>query len=42
MSYAVAGLVRGYLAPGYPPDEPRVPHGVSVVLGAPPGREGPP
>jgi alcohol dehydrogenase class IV len=35
MSYAVAGLVKGYMAPGYPPDEPRVPHGTSVVLNAP-------
>ncbi|HEU4410177.1 MAG TPA: hydroxyacid-oxoacid transhydrogenase [Polyangiaceae bacterium] len=35
MSYAVAGLVRDYRAPGYPPDEPMVPHGVSVVVNAP-------
>jgi alcohol dehydrogenase class IV len=35
MSYAVAGLVKGYMAPGYPVDEPRVPHGTSVVLNAP-------
>jgi alcohol dehydrogenase class IV len=35
MSYAVAGLVKGYMAPGYPSDEPRVPHGTSVVLNAP-------
>jgi hydroxyacid-oxoacid transhydrogenase len=35
MSYAVAGLVKGYMAPGYPDDEPRVPHGTSVVLNAP-------
>jgi hydroxyacid-oxoacid transhydrogenase len=35
MSYAVAGLVRDYRAPGYPQDEPMVPHGVSVVVNAP-------
>ncbi|MFN9814070.1 MAG: hydroxyacid-oxoacid transhydrogenase [Deltaproteobacteria bacterium] len=35
MSYAVAGLVKGYMAPGYPADEPRIPHGTSVVLNAP-------
>lgn len=35
MSYAVAGLVRDYRAPGYPSDHAMVPHGVSVVLNAP-------
>ncbi|MFO0616318.1 MAG: hydroxyacid-oxoacid transhydrogenase [Polyangiaceae bacterium] len=36
MSYAVAGLVRSYRpSSGYPVDEPLVPHGVSVILGAP-------
>jgi hydroxyacid-oxoacid transhydrogenase len=35
MSYAVAGLVRDYRAPGYPDDHAMVPHGVSVVLNAP-------
>lgn len=35
MSYAVAGLVKSYRAPGYPQDEPMVPHGTSVVLNAP-------
>jgi alcohol dehydrogenase class IV len=35
MSYAVAGLVRDYRCPGYPQDEPLVPHGISVVVGAP-------
>jgi alcohol dehydrogenase class IV len=35
MSYSVAGLVRGYRAPGYPQDEPLVPHGISVVVNAP-------
>jgi hydroxyacid-oxoacid transhydrogenase len=35
MAYAVAGLVRGYRAEGYPQHEPMVPHGMSVVLNAP-------
>ena len=35
MSYAVAGLVESYCAPGYPADHPMVPHGVSVILSAP-------
>jgi alcohol dehydrogenase class IV len=35
MSYSVAGLVRDYRAPGYPQDEPLVPHGISVVVNAP-------
>jgi alcohol dehydrogenase class IV len=35
MSYSVAGLVRDYRCPGYPPEEPLVPHGVSVVVNAP-------
>jgi hydroxyacid-oxoacid transhydrogenase len=35
MSYAVSGLVRDYVAPGYPPERPLVPHGFSVVLNAP-------
>jgi len=35
MAYAVAGLVRDFRMPGYPEDEPMVPHGVSVVLNAP-------
>lgn len=35
MSYAVAGMVRGYHAEGYPADHPMVPHGMSVVLNAP-------
>jgi alcohol dehydrogenase class IV len=35
MSYAVAGLVRDYRCPGYPQHEPLVPHGISVVVGAP-------
>lgn len=35
MSYAVAGGVRDFRAPGYPQDEPMVPHGMSVVVNAP-------
>jgi alcohol dehydrogenase class IV len=35
MSYAVAGLVRDFRMPGYPQDEPLVPHGVSVIVNAP-------
>jgi hydroxyacid-oxoacid transhydrogenase len=35
MSYAVSGLVREYVAPGYPISRPLVPHGFSVVLNAP-------
>jgi hydroxyacid-oxoacid transhydrogenase len=35
MSYAVSGLVRRYVAPGYPEGRPLVPHGMSVALNAP-------
>ena len=35
MSYAVSGLVKDYLAPGYPEDQVMVPHGMSGVLNAP-------
>ena len=35
MSYAVAGLVRGYRAPQYPATEPLVPHGMAVIVNAP-------
>lgn len=35
MAYAIAGLVRDFRMPGYPAAEPMVPHGVSVILGAP-------
>jgi len=35
MSYAVAGNVKTYHAPGYITDHPLVPHGVSVILNAP-------
>ncbi len=35
MSYAVAGLVRDYNAPGWPSNHPMVPHGISVIVNAP-------
>ena len=35
MSYAVAGLVRGYQAQGWPSNHPMVPHGISVIVNAP-------
>jgi hydroxyacid-oxoacid transhydrogenase len=35
MSYAVAGLVREFRPPGYPQDEPLVPHGMAVIATAP-------
>ncbi|MGO8999177.1 MAG: hydroxyacid-oxoacid transhydrogenase [Polyangiaceae bacterium] len=35
MSYSVAGLVREYRCEGYPAKEAMVPHGISVVVGAP-------
>ena len=35
MSYPVSGMVRSYRPPGYPPDHPIIPHGMSVILNAP-------
>ena len=35
MAYAVAGGVRDYRAPDYPPEHPMVPHGMSVIVNAP-------
>ena len=35
MSYAVAGLVRDYMAEGWPSNHPMVPHGISVIVNAP-------
>ena len=35
MSYPVSGMVRDYVAAGYPPARPLIPHGMSVVLNAP-------
>jgi alcohol dehydrogenase class IV len=35
MAYSIAGLVRDFHPDGYPSHEPMVPHGMSVILGAP-------
>ncbi len=35
MSYPVSGMVRSFVADGYPPRTPLIPHGMSVVLNAP-------
>lgn len=36
MGYPVAGMVRDYLAPGYPNrSKPQVPHGISCIVNAP-------
>lgn len=35
MGYPIAGLAKDYIPPGYPDQQPQVPHGVSVTLGAP-------
>jgi alcohol dehydrogenase class IV len=35
MAYSVAGLVRDFQPEGYPPHEPIVPHGMSVIVNAP-------
>ncbi len=35
MSYPVAGMVRGFVPEGYPPDHPLIPHGMAVTLNAP-------
>jgi alcohol dehydrogenase class IV len=35
MAYGVAGQVRDFRMPEYPPEEPLVPHGVSVIVNAP-------
>jgi alcohol dehydrogenase class IV len=35
MSYAVAGLTHNYNAPGWPSNNPMVPHGISVIVNAP-------
>ncbi len=34
-AYPIAGRVRDYVPPGYPPEEPMVPHGMAVCLTAP-------
>ena len=35
MSYSIAGLVRDYCPDGYPAGHSLVPHGISVIVGAP-------
>ncbi len=35
MSYAVSGMVKEFVAEGYPVNHPLVPHGMSVILNAP-------
>ena len=35
MSYPISGMVRGYKPEGYLTDHPLIPHGMSVILGAP-------
>jgi hydroxyacid-oxoacid transhydrogenase len=35
MSYAVSGMVKNFVADGYPVNHPLVPHGMSVILNAP-------
>ncbi len=35
MSYAVAGLVKDFRAPGWPQEEPMVPHGYAVIVNSP-------
>jgi hydroxyacid-oxoacid transhydrogenase len=35
MSYPISGLARGYRPEGYLSDHPLIPHGMSVILGAP-------
>jgi len=36
MSYPVSGNVKDYVPDGYPEGEPMIPHGMSVILNAPP------
>jgi hydroxyacid-oxoacid transhydrogenase len=35
LAYAVAGMIRDWIPPGYGVEEPMVPHGISVILTAP-------
>ncbi len=36
IAYPIAGLVKNFSPPDYPKDEPMIPHGLSVVITAPP------
>jgi alcohol dehydrogenase class IV len=35
LAYPIAGLVHSFVPPDYPPDEPLIPHGLSVISTAP-------
>ena len=35
LAYPIAGQVRGFIPPDYPPDQPLIPHGLSVISTAP-------
>jgi alcohol dehydrogenase class IV len=35
LAYPIAGQVRGFVPPDYPPDQPLIPHGLSVISTAP-------
>jgi alcohol dehydrogenase class IV len=35
LAYPIAGQVRGFVPPDYPPEQPLVPHGLSVISTAP-------